>query len=164
MKNLRFKSLILIIILACTTSSCVSLQQPLPGSLWGNWEFVKMGTIINGSNERLSNYHHACYKEGDRIHFSSDHKISLRWYDDRCTIHHYSIGRYQVEGNTLKIDIEDNRPKRDRPFPPIEAFRIIQINATTLKLEEIPDNNRRLRHQRTPSGPEALVYIFMKIE
>lgn len=164
MKNLKLQSLILLAIIGCTTLSCVTLQQPLPGSLWGSWGFVKTGTIINGSNEHLINYHNVCQREGDRIHFSSDHKMSLRWYDHSCAIYHYSIGTYHVEGNTLKLDLADSRPYQDSPFPPITEFRIIQINATTLKLEEIPSDYRRQKHQGTSTGPEVLVYVFMRID
>lgn len=164
MKNIKFRSIILLVLISGMTMSCVTLQQPLPGSLWGNWAFVKTGTIINGSNQRLYDYRNVCYKEGDRLHFSSDRKMSLRWYDESCTIHHYSIGRYHVEGNTLKIDLADSRPYQDSPFPPISEFRIIQINATTLKLEEIPDAYTRERYQGTSSGPEVLVYVFMRMD
>lgn len=164
MKQLKFRSIILILLLGILTTGCVTLQQPLPGSLWGNWAFVKTGTIINGSNQRLYDYRNVCYKEGDRLHFSSDHKMSLRWFDETCTIHHYDIGRYEVEGNTLKIDLADSRPYQDSPFPPIREFRIIQINATTLKLEEIPDAFTRESYQGTSSGPEVLVYVFMRMD
>lgn len=164
MKNLKLRSILLAVIISSMTMSCVTLQQPLPGSLWGNWAFERTGSIINGSNERLYDYRNVCYKEGDRLHFSSDHKMSLRWYDESCMIHHYSIGRYHVEGNTLKIDLADSSPYQDRPFPPISEFRIIQINATTLKLEEIPVAERRDRYQGTSSGPEVLVFVFMRLD
>lgn len=164
MKNLKLRSVILVLLVGSMAVSCVTLQQPLPGSLWGNWGFVKTGTIINGSNERLENYRNVCYKESDRLHFSSDNKMSLRWYDESCMIHHYLIGRYHVEGNTLKLDLADSRPYQDSPFPPITEFRIIQINETTLKLEEIPDEYRRQRHQGKSSGPEVMVFVFMKLD
>ena len=164
MKSLKFRSILLVVFISIMTLSCLTLQQPLPGSLWGNWAFVRTGTIINGSNERLYDYRNVCYKEGDRLHFSSDHKMSLRWYDESCMIHHYSIGRYHVEGNTLKIDLADSSPYQDRPFPTISEFRIIQINATTLKLEEIPVAERRDRYQGTSSGPEVLVFVFMRLD
>lgn len=143
---------------------CVTLQQPLPGSLWGNWSFVETGTIINGSNQKLYNYRNACYNERDRIHFSSDYKMTLRWYDESCMIHHYSIGRYTVEGNTLKVSLAKNSSYQDSPFPPITEYRIVQINATTLKLEEIPSEYIRQRHQGKPSGPEVKVFVFMKLD
>lgn len=164
MKSSRLRNVILVLLVYNITSSCVTLQQPLPGSLWGNWAFVQTGTIINGSNQRLVNYRNVCYKESDRLHFSSDNKMSLRWYDESCMINHYSIGRYHVEGNTLEIDLADSRPYQDSPFPPIKEFRIIQINATTLKLEEIPNEFRRNRHQGKSSGPEVLVYVFMRLD
>lgn len=163
MKNLKVRSITLVIIVCYITLGCITLQQPLPGSLWGNWAFVKTGTIINGSNERLYNYRNVCYRESDRLHFSSDHKMSLRWYDRTCAINHYFIGRYHVDGNTLKIDLSNNREYQDSPFPAITQYRIIQINSTTLKLEEIPDENRRKRHQGKPSGPEVLVFVFRKL-
>lgn len=164
MKNLKLRIVILLLLVYTFTISCVTLQQPLPGSLWGNWAFVQTGTIINGSNERLVNYRNVCPKESDRLHFSSDNKMSLRWYDESCMIHHYSIGRYHVEGNTIKISLADPGPYRDSPFPPIEEFRIIRINETTLKLEEIPSESRRQKHQGKPSGPEVLVFVFMKMD
>ncbi|PVW15385.1 hypothetical protein [Marixanthomonas spongiae] len=164
MKILKIKSIVLLIVVCNMMLGCVTLQQPLPGSLWGNWEFVKTGTISNGSNERLENYRNVCDSEPDRLHFSSDNKMSLRWYDESCAIHYYLIGRYHVEGNTLKVDLADSRPYQDSPFPPITEFRIIQINATTLKLEEIPSDYRRERHQGTSSGPEVLVFVFMRLE
>lgn len=164
MRNFKFKNVILIILIYTVTSSCVTLQQPLPGSLWGNWAFVQTGTIENGSHEQLVNYFNVCPKESDRIHFSSDNKMTLRWYDRSCTINHYTIGKYHVEGNTLKLDLANSRPNRDSPFPPIKEFRIIQINATTLKLEEIPEESRRQKYQGTSSGPKVLVYLFMRMD
>lgn len=151
-------------LLVCTMlMSCVTLKQPLPGSLWGEWAFVKTGTIIDGSNQKLYDYLNVCHRESDRLHFSSDHKISLRWYDERCTINYYLIGRYHVEHNTLKINLEPSRPYQDRPFPPITEYRIIQINATTLKLEELPNADWRNKNN-TKSGYEAAVLVFMKHE
>lgn len=164
MKHLKVRSIILVVLVGSLTLSCVTMQQPLPGSLWGNWTFIKTGSIINGSNGRLYNYNNVCYKESDRLHFSSDHKMSLRWYDESCMINHYSIGRYTVEGNTLKINFADGAPYQDSPFPPITEYRIIQINATTLKLEEIPDEYTRERHQGTSTGPEVLVFVFMRMD
>lgn len=164
MTILKFRTIVSVMVLGFMTLSCVTLQQPLPGSLWGEWAFVKTGTIINGSNQKLYDYNNVCYRESDRLHFSSDHKMSLRWYDESCMIHHYAIGRYHVEGNTLKIDLAESRPYQDSPFPPIREFRIIQINATTLKLEEIADEDRRQRHQSTSSGPEVLVFVFMRLD
>ncbi|MCM4169394.1 hypothetical protein KCTC52924_00427 [Arenibacter antarcticus] len=162
MKSLKFRCLLLIMFIGSMTLSCITLQQPLPGSLWGNWTFIKTGTIINGSNEHLYDYRNVCYNESDRLHFSSDNKMSLRWYDENCMINHYSIGQYHVEGNTLKINLANSGPNQDSPFPPITEYRIIQINATTLKLEEIPDEYTHQRHQGKPSGPEVLVLVFMK--
>lgn len=164
MKILKIRNVILLLFVCNIASSCITLQQPLPGSLWGNWAFVETGTIINGSNQRLVNYRNVCSKESDRLHFSSDNKMSLRWYDESCMINHYSIGRYHVEGNILKIDLADTDQYQNRPFPPIKEFMIIHINATSLKLEEIPDESRRKRHQGTSSGPEVLVYVFMKLD
>ena len=164
MKSLKLRNVVLLLLICNMTLGCVTLQQPLPGSLWGKWSFVKTGTIINGSNQRLYDYRNVCYKEGDRISFSSDNKMSLQWYDESCMINHYSIGRYHVEGNTLKVDLANNRRYQDSPFPPITEFRIIQINATTLKLEEIPNADRRQRHQGKSSGPEVLVFVFMRLD
>ena len=158
MKTLKLRNVILLLLVCNLTISCVSLQQPLPGSLWGNWAFVKTGTITNGANERLYNYNHLCYKESDRLHFSSDKKMTLRWYDDRCSINHSMIGRYYVENGLLKVNLEDSTPYQNSPFPPITEYRIIQINSTTLKLEELPDTNRRNRND------EAMVFVFMKVE
>lgn len=158
MKRLKFRNVILLLFVSIMTSSCVTLQQPLPGSLWGNWEFVKTGTIINGSNERLYNYNNLCYKESDRLHFSSDKKLTLRWYDERCGINHIMIGRYYVERGILKVDLEDPSPYRNSPFPPITEYRIIHINSTTLKLEEFFGNERRI------GNDEAMVFVFMKVD
>ncbi len=164
MRNLKYRNLILALFICSMTLGCATLQQPLPGSLWGEWSFIRTGTIINGSNERLENYRNLCYKEGDRLRFSSDNKISLNLYDESCAIHHYSIGQYHVEGNTLKVDLATRRSRHDNPLPPITDFRIIQINATTLKIEEIPNEYRRQKHQGKPSGPEVLVFIFMRLD
>jgi hypothetical protein len=164
MNYLKIRNAVFALIICNTMLGCVTLQQPLPGSLWGNWAFVQTGTIVNGSNQQLINYNSVCYKEGDRLHFSSDNKMSLRWYDASCMIHHYSIGQYHVEGNTLKINLANSRPYQDSPFPPITEYRIIQINATTLKLEEIPNEYRRQRHQGKPTGPEVMVFVFMRME
>lgn len=164
MKYLKIKNIIILLFVSNMLMGCVTLQQPLPGSLWGNWAFVQTGTIINGSNEKLINYRNLCSTKADRLHFSSDNKMSLRWYDENCTINHYLIGSYQVEGNTLKVNLENSNPYQNSPLPPITAYRIIQINATTLKLEEIPDENRRQRHQGRRSGPEVMVFVFLKAE
>ena len=158
MKRLKLRNVILLLLVCSMTLSCVTLQQPLPGSLWGNWAFVKTGTITNGANERLYNYNHLCYKESDRLHFSSDKKMTLRWYDERCSINHSMIGRYNVENGLLKVNLENSPSHQNSPFPPITEYRIIQINSTTLKLEELPDTNRRNRND------EALVFVFMKVE
>lgn len=164
MKNLKFRSITLIILICSVTFSCVTLQQPLPGSLWGDWAFVKTGTIINGSNQKLYNYINICDRNSDQLRFSSDGKMNLRWYDAHCAIQQYFIGQYHVEGNTLKVDLASHRPYQDSPFPPITEFRIIQINATTLKLEEIPDAATRERYQGTSSGPEVMVFVFMRVD
>ena len=158
MKSLKLKTIILLALVCHITLSCVTLQQPFPGSLWGNWAFVQTGTIINGSNERLYNYNHLCYKESDRLHFSSDKKLTLRWYDERCGLNHSMIGRYHVDKGILKIDLEDPRPYQNSPFPPITEYRIIQINSTTLKLEEF------LGYERRTGNNEARVFVFMKVD
>lgn len=163
MKCLNLRMVILLLLVCTMTLSCVTLQQPLPGSLWGNWAFVKTGTIINGSNERLFNYNNLCYKESDRIHFSSDKKMTLRWYDDRCSINHSLIGRYHVDRGILKVDLENSSPYRNSPFPPITEYRIIHINSTTLKLEEITDEYKR-NLGKVSAGTEARVFVFMKHE
>lgn len=162
--KMKLQLIVVIIVVGSMATSCVTRQQPLPGSLWGSWSFVKTGTIINGSNERLYNYTNVCNRESDRLRFSSDHKMSLRWYDESCAIREYAIGKYHVEGNTLKIDLANSSPYQDSPFPPITEFRIIQINNTTLKLEEIPDDYTREKHQGKPSGPEVLVMVFIKLD
>ena len=163
MNNLKLRNAILLVLVCSMTSGCVTLQQPLPGSLWGDWSFVKTGTITDNGNERLINYRNACYKESDRLSFRSDNKISLRWYDESCTINYYLIGKYHVENNILKVDLADNNSNQDSPFPPITKYRIAQINSTTLKLEEIPDayspNRGRAKESREP-----LVFIFMRID
>ncbi|WP_157417985.1 hypothetical protein [Aequorivita capsosiphonis] len=92
MKSSILKNAVLVVLIYTVTSSCVTLQQPLPRSLWGNWAFVQTGTIINGSNQHLENYRNVCSKKSDRLHFSSDNKISLRRYDEICIIHHYLLG------------------------------------------------------------------------
>ena len=125
MKRLKLRNLVLLFFVGYMTLSCAPLQQPLPGSLWGNWAFVQTGTISNGSNERLYNYNHLCYKESDRLHFSSDKKLTLRWYDERCGINHSMIGKYHVDRGILKVDLEDPNPYRNSPFPPIKEYRII---------------------------------------
>ena len=161
MKTLKLKNLLLLLFVAQMTLSCLTIQQPLPGSLWGNWTFIKTGTISNGSNQRLYDYRNACYRESDRLHFSSDNKMTLRWYDDRCGFHYQLIGRYHVENNTLKIDLEDKSSFQGSPFPPITEYRIIQINSTTLTLEEIPDDYNL---DQTIPGNEMLVFVFMKMD
>lgn len=166
MKTLKARNAILVIFVCGLMISCATLQQPLPGSLWGDWSFVRTGTLIDSGNDRLINYNNVCYKESDRLSFSSDNKLSLRWYDESCMIHYYYIGQYHVENNTLKIDLAESIPFQDSPFPPITQFRISQISYTTLKLEEIPnDDNRNGRNRgRTNIGYEPLVFIFMRID
>ncbi|EGV42341.1 hypothetical protein BZARG_2561 [Bizionia argentinensis JUB59] len=163
MKSLKTKNIVLLITVCTMTLGCVTLQQPLPGSLWGDWAFVKTGTITTNGNERLFNYRHVCNKESDRLSFRSDKKMSLRWYDNTCMINYYFIGRYHVENNILIVDLEDNKSYQDNPFPPISKYRISQINQTTLKLEEITDSNRT-RRIRTNTVQEPLVFIFMRID
>ena len=89
--------------------------------------------------------------------------MSLRWYDEGCTIQEYLIGRYNVQNNILKVNLEDSSPYQDSPFPPITEYRIVQINSTTLKLEEIPADYRRNRDEVIP-GDESLVFVFMKLD
>lgn len=163
MKSLKVRNLISLVLVCTMLMSCVVLQQPLPGSLWGDWAFIETGTIVDGSTQRLNGYINVCNRERDRLHFSSDHKMTLRWYDQDCMINYHLIGQYQVEHNTLKISLDDRYRYQDSPLPPITEYRIIQINATTLKLEEIPKADWRNRNN-TRSGYEALVLVFMKLE
>lgn len=163
MKTLKIKTAILGLFVCVMLSGCVTLQQPLPGSLWGDWSFVKTGTLTIQGNNRLTNYRNVCDRESDRLHFTSDHKLSLRWYDRTCFPHYYLIGQYHVEGKILNIDLASSRRHRDRPFPPITKFRIMQINSTTLKLEEIPHGDRSDR-DRAKRGQEPLVFVFMREE
>lgn len=163
MKSFKIKNAILLLLVCTMLMSCASFQQPLPKSLWGSWAIEQTGTIINGSTQRLYDYINVCNSQSDRLRFSSDHKMNLRWYDEGCTINEYLIGRYHVEKNTLKIRLEDSHPYQDSPFPLITEYRIIQINTTTLKLEEIPNANWSNK-ANTKSDYEALVYIFKKLE
>lgn len=163
MKTLKLRNVILLVFACVMMESCVTLQQPLPGSLWGNWAFEKTGILNKQSNSQLEDYRNVCHRKGDRLHFSSDHKMKLRWYDESCMIHEYFIGHYQVDGKILTIDLAKSRRHRDRPFPPITKFRIMQINETTLKLEEIPHGDRRGR-DRARSGFEPLIFVFMKLD
>lgn len=143
---------------------CVTLQQPLPGSLWGDWAFTQTGTIINGSNQKLYDYRNVCDRNSDQLRFSSDNKMSLRWYDEHCAIKEYFIGRYNVEGSRLKVTLAKSSPYQDSPFPPITEYRIIRITPTTLTLEEIPDEYRRQKYQGKPSGPEVEVFVFTRVD
>lgn len=163
MKGLKLRNIVCLLFICNIILSCGALQQPLPGSLWGNWTFIKIGSIINDANERLYDYRNACYKESDRIHFSSDKKLTLRWYDDSCDIHYSLIGKYQVENTILKVSLENRSAYQDRPLPPITEYRILQINSTTLKLEEIRDNYIPKRDE-VNRGNEARVFVFMKME
>jgi hypothetical protein len=142
---------------------CLPLQQPLPGSLWGSWTFEKTGILNKHSNSQLEDYRNICHRKGDRLHFSSDHKMTLRWYDESCMIHEYFIGRYHVEGKILNVDLAKSRRYRDSLFPPITKYRIMQINDTTLKLEEIPHGDRSGRDRAKP-GFEPLVFVFMNLD
>lgn len=161
MKTLTLKNVFLIVFVCTMMSGCVTLQQPLPRSLWGNWTFEKTGFLNKQSNSELKDYRNVCARESDRLHFSSDHKTSLKWYDNTCAIHYYEIGRYHVDGKILNIELAPQRRHCDRPFPPITKFRIMQIN-NTLKLEEIPSGDRSNR-DRTKCGFEPLVFVFMKL-
>lgn len=163
MKSLKLSSIILVLLVCYLTLGCITLQQPLPGSLWGNWTFIKIGTLTIMGNNRLTTYKNVCDKEPDRLHFSSDHKMSLRWYDENCMIHHYSIGRYHLDYKILNVDLADSSPYQDSPFPPITKYRIMQINATTLTLEEIPNGDRSDRDRAKP-GYEPLVFVFMRLD
>ncbi|MGO2294744.1 MAG: hypothetical protein ACTH5N_04750 [Psychroflexus halocasei] len=163
MKTLKLGNTILLIIVCMMLESCITLQQPLPNSLWGNWTFEEAGFLNKQSNSQLEPYQNICHKEGDRLGFSSDHKMKLRWYDESCMIYEYFIGHYQVNGKILTVDLAESHSYQDRPFPPITKFRIMQIDATTLKLEEIPDGSRRNRDRARP-GFEPLIFIFKKLD
>ncbi|MDN6310297.1 MAG: hypothetical protein L0J60_06465 [Psychroflexus sp.] len=155
---------VILLMLFCTMmGGCVTLQQPLPGSLWGSWTFEKTGFLNKQSNSQLEDYQNICAREGDRLHFSSDRQMKLRWYDESCTIHEYFIGNYHVEGKVLYVDLANSRRYQDSPFPPITKYRIMQINETTLKLEEIPRGDRSGR-DRSKRGFEPLIFVFMKLD
>ncbi|WP_258455287.1 hypothetical protein [Aequorivita sp. CIP111184] len=158
------KNALLILILSNITMGCVTMQQPLPGSLWGDWAFIQTGTIINGSKQKLYDYRNECDRNSDQLRFSSDSKVSLRWYDEHCAIQEYLIGRYYVEGSRLKVNLAKSSPYQDSPFPPITEYRIIQITPTTLTLEEIPDEYKRQKYHGKPSGSELTVFIFSRVE
>lgn len=162
MKVLKLRNVILLVFVCNMTWSCVTLQQPLPNSLWGSWTFEKTGILNKQSNSQLEDYQNICPRAGDRLHFSSDRKMTLRWYDKNCMIHEYFIGRYHLEGKILNVDLAERRRHQDSPFPPITKYRIMQINDTTLKLEEIPHGDRSGR-DRAKSGFEPLVFVFMKL-
>ena len=159
----NIKYVILFLVFCSITWSCVTLQQPLPGSLLGDWAFVKTGTITENGSEQLFNYNHICSKESDRLSFRSDKKLSLCWYDESCMINYYFIGKYHVEGTILKVDLADSNPHQDSPFLPITKYRINQTSHNTLKLEEILDENRS-RQRRGNRNQEPMVFIFMRID
>lgn len=159
----QIRNVLLLVFVCAMMSSCITLQQPLPGSLWGSWTFEKTGFLNKQSNSQLEDYQNICRREGDRLSFSSDNKMKLRWYEEDCIINEYFIGRYHVDGKILNIDLSKRRRYQDRPFPPITKFRIMQINETTLKLEEIPHGTRS-RRDRTRPGFEPLVFVLMKLE
>lgn len=163
MPILKMKNPILLMIICSITLGCITLQQPLPGSLWGDWAFVKTGTITKNGNTSLYNYRNVCIRESDRLSFRSDKKLSLRWYDEKCMIYYYFIGEYRVENTNLIVNLADNKPYQDSPFPSITKYRIAQINNTTLKLEEILVNNNP-RPIRGNANPEPRVFIFMRID
>jgi|GEM_PF-6169867 hypothetical protein len=163
MKTLQFRNAILLVFVCTMMWGCLPLQQPLPGSLWGSWTFEKTGILNKHSNSQLEDYRNICHRKGDRLHFSSDHKMTLRWYDESCMIHEYFIGRYHVEGKILNVDLAKSRRYRDSLFPPITKYRIMQINDTTLKLEEIPHGDRSGRDRAKP-GFEPLVFVFMNLD
>ncbi len=163
MNNPTIKNVLLLSAVCIMLSSCVALQQPLPGSLWGSWTFEKTGFLNKQSNSQLVDYQNRCQGKGDRLHFSSDNKLKLRWYDESCMTHEYFIGYYEVEAKILTINLTQSSSLRDRPFPPITKFRIMQINETTLKLEEIPHGNRSRRDRRV-AGLEPLIFVFMKLD
>lgn len=166
MKSLKRRNTILLVVVYSMTWSCVTLQQPLPGSLWGDWSFARTGTFTDSGNDRLVNYNNVCNRESDRLSFRSDNKLSLQWYDEKCMIHYYFIGKYHVENNILKIDLADSSPYQDSPFPPSNQYKISQISHTTLKLEEIKNADRHNVRNRgkTNIGHEPLVLIFMRID
>ena len=165
MNILKSGSIILVVFVCSMMLSCITLkqspQEQLPRSLWGEWTFVKSGTLTINGTHKLQDYKNVCGTEGDRINFSSDHKMSLRWFDRVCAMHQYLIGQYHLEGKILYVDLAKSRPYQDRLFPPITKFRIMQITATTLELEEIPHGSRRSRDRAKP-GHEPLVFVFMK--
>jgi len=163
MKTLQLRNALLLVLIYTMMGSCVTLQQPLPGSLWGSWTFEKTGILNKNGNSQLEDYRNICARAGDRLHFSSDRKMTLRWYDESCMIHEYFIGRYHLEGKILNVDLAESHPFQDSPFPPITKYRIMQINDTTLKLEEIPHGDRSGRDRAKP-GFEPLVFVFMNLD
>lgn len=163
MKSVRVKTIFLLVLVCNIMLGCVTLQQPLPGSLWGSWGFVKTGFLNKQSNSQLEDYRNICPRKGDRLHFSSDNKMKLRWYDESCMIQEYFIGRYTVDGKILNVELAKSPRYQDSPFPPITKYRIMQIDATTLKLEEIPHGDR-IGRDRAKAGFEPLVFVFMKID
>lgn len=155
MKTFNFTNLLVLISFSFVLIGC-TIQQPLPNSLYGEWTFIKTGIRIDSGNERLHDYINPCYKENDRIHFSSDKKMTLRWYDPNCGFHYNAIGRYSIVGNSIMLELSNEDPYQNNPFPPVTEFRIIYINDTTLKLEEIPNENN--------TSGEAVVFVFLKYD
>ncbi len=82
MKNLKLRKVITTVFM----HSEFKLYNPSTAAFRKSFGETGSSTIINGTDQRLYNYHHLCYKEADRLHFSSDKKMTLRWYDERCSI------------------------------------------------------------------------------
>lgn len=129
----------------------VRIQQPLPGSLWGNWSVERLG-FEERTNIKEYPYVRACYNKDDLIHFSSDKKITFRWHDAYCGMQYYFAGRYQVDDRTLLVNLEDPPYSQHLPFPFFARYQIVEINETTLELrvtdeENAPPSGRSYEHR-----------------
>ncbi|NLO69981.1 MAG: hypothetical protein GX102_03355 [Porphyromonadaceae bacterium] len=139
-------------------------QQPLPGSLWGEWAIDRTGPAEDGS--QTYRFWNECEKYDDVLHFSSDRKMTFRWRDDRCTMYYAFLGKYTVDKENHIMHVElDKTPNRDEhPFPPITQFKIEIINETTLQLKEMErEKSSRVRSDRGSESTRAIRFVLRRV-
>ena len=119
--------LLFVVVLSVGFTSCSKDDDNAQGSLSGKWEFLKDGTIINGT-ETLQNYDHSPNCEKDHFMITENDFVEHRFERQECTefITPYT---YTRNGNIVTASDQQGASAN---------FEIVQLDNTTLKIKTIP--------------------------